>query len=195
MPGPRDRNKGSWHPSERDWVLARELASAREGSRDKAAWALLLARMEGNGTGDASYDDGHGVRDVTDDLWGVYGDTDELRMGTHDVRSIADADDVLELLGPAVRTLRDTSPADPVCIHWQYVAGELRLDVFSAVDGEERAMGLARARGERVIRRFADDAGVRVSYVGPGGPGYERARKAWCLHERMLHHPYLSVVR
>ena len=53
MPGPRDRNKGSWCPSERDWALARELASAREGSRDKSAWALL-ARMEGNGTGDSS---------------------------------------------------------------------------------------------------------------------------------------------
>ena len=116
-------------------------------------------------------------------------------MGTHDVRSIADAGDILELLDPAVRTLRDTSPADPVCIHWQHVAEELRLDVFSVVDGEEKAMGLARAKGERVIRRFADDAGVRVSYVGPGGLGYERARKAWCLRERMLHHPYLSVVR
>ena len=81
------------------------------------------------------------------------------------VRSIANAGDVLELLGPAVRTLRDTSPADPICIHWQYVAGELRLDVFSAVDGEEKAMGFARAKGERVIRRFADDAGVRVSCV------------------------------
>ena len=69
--------------------------------------------MEESGTGDASYDDGHGVRDVTDDLWGIYGDTDELRMGTHDVRSIADAGDVLELLGPAVRTLRDTSPNRP----------------------------------------------------------------------------------
>lgn len=110
------------------------------------------------------------------------------------VRSIANAGDVLELLGPAVRTLRDTSPADPICIHWQYVAGELRLDVFSAVDGEEKAMGFARAKGERVIRRFADDAGVRVSYVGPGGPGYERARKAWCLHEMILLHPHLSVI-
>ena len=77
MPGPSDGNKRSWHPSESDWALARELASAREGGRDKVAWALL-AQIEGSGSGDASYDDGRKVRDATDDLWGVYGDTEEL---------------------------------------------------------------------------------------------------------------------
>ena len=72
-------------------------------------------------------------------------------MGTHDVRSIADAGDVLELLGPAVRTLRDTSPADPICIRWGRTDGELRFDVYSLVDGEQRALGLARVRGERAF--------------------------------------------
>ena len=77
MPGPRDRNKRSWHPSERDWALARELASAREARRSTAAW-VLLTRMPAD-MGNASYDDGRRVMDVTNGLWGVYGDTEELR--------------------------------------------------------------------------------------------------------------------
>jgi hypothetical protein len=191
MPNSRDENKRSWHPSERDWALAREFASAREEDRDTVAWALL-ARMAGSEAGDAFYDDGHGIEEAVDDLWGIYGNTDELCMGAHGVSSMVDAGAVLELLTPSVRTLRDTSPADPVCIHWRHVAGELCLDVFSVVSGEGKAMGLARARGEKVVRRFADDAGVKVSYIGPD---LKLAAEAWCLHERMLHHPYLTTAK
>ena len=109
MPGPRDRNKGSWHPSERDWALARELASAREARRGTAAW-VLLTRMPAD-MGNASYDDGHGVTDVTNGLWGVYGDTDELVIGTRGIRSVEDMAAILELLAPAADLLRDTAPA------------------------------------------------------------------------------------
>ena len=113
MPGPRDRNKGSWHPSERDWALARELASAREARRGTTAW-VLLTRMPAD-MGNASYDDWHRVIDVANGLWGVYGDTNELV--THDIRSVEDMAAILELLSPAADLLRDTSPADPVCVH------------------------------------------------------------------------------
>jgi hypothetical protein len=53
-------------------------------------------------------------------------------------------------------------------------------------------MGLARTRGEKIVRRFQDNAGIKVSYIGPD---LELANRAWCLHEMMLHHPYLSVVK
>jgi len=185
MPGPRDGNKRSWHPSESDWALACELASAREGGRDKAAWALL-SQIEGSGSGDASYDDGHGVRDAAGDLWGVYGDTDELVIGTHDVESVADAEALLELLAPTVKTLRDTSPADPACIRWGRTDGELRFDVYSLVDGEQRALGLARARGERTIRRLSDDADVEVSYEGSGWCDF--SSESWGHYMRIRHH-------
>lgn len=142
--------------------------------------------MEGNGTGDASYDDGHEVRDVTDDLWGVYGDTDELVLGTHDVGSVADAETLLELLTPVMKMLRDTSPADPICIRWGRTGGELRFDVYSLVDGEQKALGLARARGERTIRRLSDDTDVEVSYEGPSGFGF--SSESWGHYMRIRHH-------
>ena len=97
MPGPWDKDKESWRPSERDWALARELASALERDHDTVASALL-ALMTSNGSGDASREDGHEIKGVAGDLWCVYGDTDELVIGTHDVGSVADAEALLELL-------------------------------------------------------------------------------------------------
>lgn len=185
MPGPRDRNKESWHPSERDWALARELASAQEEDHDAVASALLALTTRG-GSGDASCEDEHEIKDVTGDLWGVYGDTDELVIGTHDVGSVADAEALLELLAPAVRTLRDTSPADPICIRWGRTDRELRFDVYSLVDGEQRALGLARARGERAIGRLSDDADVEVSYEGPSG--FDFSSESWDHYMRERHH-------
>ena len=185
MPGPRDRNKESWRPSERDWALARELASARKRDRDAVALALL-ALMTDDGAGDVSYDDGHVFEAVAGDLWGVYGDTDELVIGTHDVESVADAEALLELLAPAVKTLRDTFPADPACIRWRRTDGELRFDVYSLVDGEQKALSLARARGERTIRRLSDDADVEVSYEGPGR--FDFSSESWGHYMRIRHH-------
>ena len=80
MPGLWDKDKESWRPSERDWALARELASAREKDHDAVASALL-ALMTRDGSGDASCEDGHEIKAVMGDLWGVYGDTDELAIG------------------------------------------------------------------------------------------------------------------
>ena len=185
MPGPWDKDKESWRPSERDWALARELASAQEKDRDAVASALL-ALMTSNGSGDASREDGHEIKAITGDLWGVYGDTDELVIGTHDVGSVADTEALLELLAPAVRTLRDTSPADPICIRWGRTDGELRFDVYSLVDGEQRALGLARVRGERAIRRLSDDADVEVSYEGSSGFGF--SSESWDHYMRERHH-------
>ena len=159
MPGLRDRDKESWRPSERDWALERELASVQEEDHDAVAPALL-ALVTSNGSGDASCEDGHEIKAVMGDLWGVYGDTDELVIGTHDVGSVADTEALLELLAPAVRTLRDTSPADPICIRWERMDDELYFDVYSLVDGKQKALGLARARGEKTIRHLSDDADV-----------------------------------
>jgi hypothetical protein len=192
MPGPQDDNKRFWHPVKRDWALAHELAFARRGCRDKTAWALL-AQMKDNKTGDAFCDNGKSIEEaLTNDLWGVYGDTDELALGNRRVNSLKAAACVLELLVPSVWTLRDSSPLDPICIHWRYVGDELYLDVFNVVKGQQKAMGLARTRGEKIVRRFQDNAGIKVSYIGPD---LELANRAWCLHEMMLHHPYLSVVK
>jgi len=44
MPGPRDRNKGSWCPSERDWALAAR-ARLRAGGTARTAAMVLLTRM------------------------------------------------------------------------------------------------------------------------------------------------------
>jgi len=183
MPSPWD--KESWRPSERDWALARELASAREKDRDAVASALL-ALVTSGGSGDASCEDGHEIRDATGDLWGVYGDTDELVIGTHDVGSVADTEALLELLAPAVRTLRDTSPADPICIRWERMDDELYFDVYSLVDGKQKALGLARARGEKTIRHLSDDADVEVSYEGPSGFGF--SSESWGRYMRIRHH-------
>ena len=188
MPGPRDRNKGSWHPSERDWALARELASAREARRGTTAW-VLLTRMPAD-MGDASYDDGRRVMDVANGLWGVYGDTNELV--THDIRSVGDMAAVLELLAPAADLLRDTSPADPVCVHWRHAGDGLRLDVFSMVEGKGRAMALARAWDEETVRHVSSDARVMVPYVGARGFDFPGDSWGHCLGAR--HHPHLSVV-
>ena len=50
MPGPWDKDKESWRPSERDWALARELASAQEEDHDAVASALLaLVTSDGSG--------------------------------------------------------------------------------------------------------------------------------------------------
>lgn len=185
MPGPRDRNKESWRPSERDWALARELASVQEDDHDTVASALL-ALVTSDGSGDASREDGHEIKAVTGDLWGVYGDTDELVLGTHDVGSVADAEALLELLAPAMKTLRGTSPADPACIRWRRTDGELRFDVYSLVDGEQKAMGLARARGEKTIRRLSDNADVEVSYEGPGR--FDFSSEPWGHYMRIRHH-------
>jgi len=186
MPAPRDENKKAWHPSEKGWALARELASVHERSRDMVASALL-ALMTDDGAGDVSYDDGNVFEDVTGDLWGVYGDTDELVIGApYVVRSVADAKAVLELLVPAVRTLRDTSPVDPACICWRRTDGKLRFDVYSLVDGKQKALGLARARGERTIRRLSDDVDVEVSYEGPGR--FDFSSESWGHYMRIRHH-------
>ena len=144
------------------------------------------APIEHKQSGDASREDGHEIKAVTGDLWGVYGDTDELVIGTHDVGSVADAEALLELLAPAVRPLRDTSPADPVCIRWEHMDGELRIDVYSLVDGEQKALGLARARGEKAIRRLSDDADVEVSYEGPGR--FDFSSESWGHYMRIRHH-------
>ena len=188
MPGPRDRNKGSWHPSERDWALARELASAREARRGTTAW-VLLTRMPAD-MGNASYDDGHRVIDVANGLWGVYGDTNELV--THDIRSVGDMAAVLELLAPAADLLRDTSPADPVCVHWRHARDGLRLDVFSAVEGKGRAMALARKRDEETVRHVSSDARVMVPYMG--ARGFDFPGDSWGHYLGARHHPHLSVV-
>jgi len=43
------------------------------------------------------------------------------------------------------------------------VAGELCLNAFSIVKGQQKIMGLVRARGEKVVLRFQDGAGIKVS--------------------------------
>ena len=70
MPGPWDKDKESWRPSERDWALARELASAQEEDHDAVASALL-ALVTSDGSGDASREDGHEIKAIAGDLWGV----------------------------------------------------------------------------------------------------------------------------
>ena len=185
MPNSRDENKRSWHPSERDWVLARELTSAREESHDMVA-STLLALITDNGKRDISYDDGHEIEKTLGDLWGVYGDTDELVVGTHNVHSVADVGAILELLAPAAKVLRDTSPDDSICIHWRHAGDELCFDVYSLVKGEQEALGLARARSEKVIRRFADDADVEVSYEGSSG--FDFSSESWGHYMRIRHH-------
>ena len=188
MPSSWDKDKESWRPSERDWALARELASAREARRGTTAW-VLLTRMPAD-MGNASYDDGRRVMDVANGLWGVYGDTNELV--THDIRSVGDMAAVLELLAPAADLLRDTSPADPVCVHWRHARDGLRLDVFSAVEGKGRAMALARKRDEETVRHVSSDARVMVPYVG--ARGFDFPGDSWGHYLGARHHPHLSVV-
>jgi hypothetical protein len=136
--------------------------------------------------GDVSYEDGHGVSDATGDLWGVYGNTDELVLETHDVNSTEDVGAIRKLLTPAVKILRDTSPADPVCVHWRHVDDEFRFDVYSLVDEEQKALGLARARGEKTIRRLSDDANVEVSYTGSSE--FDFSSESWGHYMRIRHH-------
>jgi len=185
MPGPWDKDKDH---GDRPRGTGRSRASSPPRGRrtSDAVASALLALVTRGGSGDASCEDGHEIKAVMGDLWGVYGDTDELVIGTHDVGSVADAEALLELLAPAVRKLRDTSPADPVCIRWGRTDGELRFDVYSLVDGEQRTLGLARARGEKTIRRLSDDADVEVSYEGPGR--FDFSSESWGHYMRIRHH-------
>jgi len=175
MPGPRDRNKGSWQPV-REGLGARRASSpprGRHGAARPHGYSSLGCRPT---WATASYDDGHRVIGRQRTASGAStGTRNELVTGTQRIRSVEDMAAVLELLAPAADLLRDTSPAAPVCVHWRHARDGLRLDVFSMVEGKGRAMALARKRDEEIrqtrLERRARDGPLcgREGLRLPGG--------------------------